>query len=81
MDWFYKVAIAVAVVLALRIATARKRQTRQTILFRQRETLFTAAERSFLGVLDQALAGRYGVFCKVRIADAITPANGLDKST
>lgn len=81
MDWHWFAAIAVAVVVTFAIASRRKKQPIRVSLFRQRDALFTAAERSFLGVLDQASAGRYRVFGKVRIADVITPARGLDKST
>jgi len=35
------------------------------------ENLFTPAERSFLGVLDQAVPAGYRVFGKVRLADLI----------
>jgi len=35
--------------------------------YRQRGPLFTAAERSFLGILDKAVYGRYRVFGKVRV--------------
>ena len=41
--------------------------------------LFTAAERSFLGVLDLAVPGDYLVFGKVRIADILTPKKGMDR--
>lgn len=36
-----------------------------------KRALFSAAERSFLGVLEQAVEGRYRVFGKVRLADAL----------
>lgn len=41
--------------------------------------LFTAAERSFLGVLEQALGGRYRVFGKVRIADVVSVKASRDR--
>ena len=81
MDWVWIAAIAVAIVVIFTIASRGKEQPKRISLFRQRDALFTAAERSFLGVLDQASAGRYRVFGKVRIADVIAPAKGLDKST
>lgn len=43
--------------------------------------LFTPAERSFLGVLDQAVGDRARVFGKVRVLDVIIPVLGLDKSS
>ena len=36
------------------------------------QTLFTPAERSFLGVIDNAIDGQYRVMGKVRLADLIT---------
>jgi very-short-patch-repair endonuclease len=39
--------------------------------------LFTPAERSFLGVLEQALDSRYRVFGKVRLGDLIKPVKAL----
>lgn len=42
-----------------------------------RKALLTPAERSFLGVLEQAAAGRYRVLGKVRLADVL----GVQKGT
>ncbi len=47
--------------------------------YMQIPALFTPAERSFLGVLDQAVGEQYRIFGKVRIADVIEPRKGLDK--
>lgn len=43
--------------------------------------LFTPAERSFLGVLDQSVGDRARVFGKVRVLDVIVPVPGLNKSS
>ncbi|MBC7943886.1 MAG: DUF2726 domain-containing protein [Burkholderiales bacterium] len=42
--------------------------------------LFSAAERSFLGVLDQAVGPDHRVFGKVRLADVATVKPGLGNS-
>lgn len=42
--------------------------------------LFSAAERSFLGVLDQAVGPGYRVFGKVRVADVAMARPGLGRS-
>jgi hypothetical protein len=42
--------------------------------------LFSAAERSFLGVLDQALGREYRAFGKVRVADVASLKAGLGNS-
>lgn len=81
MDWYSIVVLLVAVGVVFTIASKVKTGPKRVSFFRQRDALFTAAERSFLGVLDQAIAGRYRVFGKVRIADVIEPAKGLDRST
>ncbi|SEG69748.1 DUF2726 domain-containing protein [Marinobacterium lutimaris] len=42
--------------------------------YRSRKTLFTAAERSFLGVLDSVIdPSQHRIFGKVRVADLIEP--------
>ncbi|MBK1726721.1 hypothetical protein CKO13_06730 [Halorhodospira neutriphila] len=40
--------------------------------YQRKESLFTNAERSFLGVLDQAIDERLRVFGKVRVADVLS---------
>jgi hypothetical protein len=44
------------------------------------KTLFSATERSFLGVLDQAVPSGYRVFGKVRLADVAEVKKGLSNS-
>ena len=41
--------------------------------YRIQKTLLTPAERSFYGVLKQAVGGQYEIFSKVRVADILTP--------
>lgn len=41
--------------------------------------LFTPAERSFLGVLDQVVAGQFRIFGKVRLADVVRVKNTPDR--
>lgn len=43
--------------------------------------LFTRADRSFLGVLEQASDGRYRVFGKVRLADVLEPRSGMARGS
>jgi len=42
--------------------------------------LFTSAERSFLGVLDQAVGSDYRIFGKVRVADVLSVKKGGGKA-
>jgi len=81
MDWIWIAGVAVVLVLIFAISSRRREKPKRVRLFRQQDSLFTPAERSFLGVLDQASAGRYRIFGKVRIADVVLPVKGLDKST
>jgi very-short-patch-repair endonuclease len=48
--------------------------------YRKLGVLFTPAERSFLGVLNQAIDGDTIVFGKVRVADVLAPQNGSTRS-
>ena len=44
------------------------------------ETLMSPAERSLFGILNQIGGREFRVFAKVRMADVLTPAAGLDRS-
>ncbi|MGH8196269.1 MAG: DUF2726 domain-containing protein [Woeseiaceae bacterium] len=46
----------------------------------RKPALFSPAERSFLGALEQAAGNEYRVFGKVRIADVIERKRGLARS-
>jgi hypothetical protein len=79
-----RVYIVVAGLLLLLLLSMAKRPAKTSKSgddYQQLDTLFTAAERSFLGVLDKAAADRYRVFGKVRVADVLQPAKGVDKRT
>lgn len=45
--------------------------------YERRKDFLTAAERSFYGVLLQAVGTDYAVFCKVNLADVVQPIRGL----
>ncbi|MEZ5943722.1 MAG: DUF2726 domain-containing protein [Planctomycetaceae bacterium] len=47
--------------------------------YEQNPEFLTKAERSFFGVLQQAVAGRYHIFVKVRLADLLTVRSGAEK--
>jgi NAD(P)H-dependent flavin oxidoreductase YrpB (nitropropane dioxygenase family) len=74
------VVIAVIVLGALVALKAKQPLNEKGLAFDKREPLFTPAERSFLGVLEQALGSRYRVLGKVRLGDIVKPAKGLGKS-
>lgn len=50
------------------------------VAYRRSTGLFSPAERSFLGVLEQAVGEQYRVFGKVRLADVVLPRRGLPRS-
>lgn len=62
--------ILVAASRRMRLPTSGSRGV-PTYPYYGKKTLFSAAERSFLGVLEQAVEGRYKVFGKVRLADIL----------
>ncbi|MCU0613461.1 MAG: DUF2726 domain-containing protein [Desulfobacterales bacterium] len=49
--------------------------------YQKSAALFTPAERSFLGVLQQAVGNNAAIFGKVRVADVVEPKSGLTRST
>jgi len=54
--------------------------TKNEHLYKKNDALFTPAERSFLGVLGQATSDKIKIFGKVRVADVISPAKGMNRS-
>jgi hypothetical protein len=76
--------IAVIVVLLVAVSAILQQKKKSTsdaeLIFEERGELFSPAERSFLGVLEQALSEEFRVFGKVRLGDVIQPAKGLNKS-
>lgn len=67
--------------LAYLLFQSKKRDvsTSEVLLYRRQKTLFTKAERSFLGALELALPDNFRVLGKVRVADVITPVSGMSK--
>jgi hypothetical protein len=70
----------IALVLLVTLALIRRPGRRPKHDYEQTNALFTAAERSFLGVLDLAVVGRYRVFGKVRVADVLKTRKGMNNS-
>ena len=66
--------LAVVAVLKLRVSGPVK-----TGVYYLRKSLFTAAERSFLGVLESALPSGVRVLGKVRLADVFGVVSGLER--
>lgn len=78
--WWVFILVIVVIVAALFLAVAAKKAgTGSKIGFPYVPTkaLFSPAERSFLGVLDQAVGPEHRVFGKVRVADLASVKPGL----
>ncbi len=78
------IIVLVVIIAALGFLTAllKGRQTgpSKKATYEARKELFSPAERSFLGVLEQAVAGQFRIFGKVRLGDLVQPAKGLTRS-
>ena len=75
-SWVFPVLIAFVALVVL-AAIIGKRGSRAGSLYQPAKALFSPAERSFLGVLDQAVGAEYRVFGKVRVADIASVRSGL----
>ncbi|MEO6968276.1 MAG: DUF2726 domain-containing protein [Rhodanobacteraceae bacterium] len=79
--WFLIIAILVVVALATVVAgKARSSGSSVGFPYRRANALFSAAERSFLGVMVQAAGPEHRVFGKVRVADIAAVKPGLSAS-
>jgi hypothetical protein len=80
MIWLLFIVVLLIIVAAV-VAIAKHPQGRSSDYpYTKKRALFSPAERSFLGVLDQAVGDEYRVFGKVRVADVMEPWRGLDNS-
>jgi hypothetical protein len=71
--------IAVAVIAVITLIQ-KKEGSRVDYPYRKIDVLFTPAERSFLGVLNQAVGENVQIFGKVRVADVISPKKDISRS-
>jgi hypothetical protein len=78
MDWRLVAAVIVGITLVV-VLKELSRKTVPTGRYRIRGPLLTKAERSFFGVLGQAVGDTYTVFAKVRVADVLAPEKGTPK--
>jgi len=79
LPFFGILVVLLLVTTAIKAAT-RARRGKVDFLYEKTESLFTPAERSFLGVLDQAVQGQFRIFAKVRVADIVTVCKGISAS-
>ena len=77
------ILLAVLLLVTLAVLVALEGKARTDVggfPYRPARSLFTPAERSFLGVLDQAVGPDHRVFGKVRMADIANVSGGLRAS-
>ena len=85
MEWIViPAASGLAVALAVVIGLLARRPHTETsesgdYPYRVQPSVFSTAERTFLGVLQRAVGDTYEVLGKVRVADVIAPRNELSQ--
>ncbi len=79
-SWFILIILAFVVLIVLALLKSKGSVGSVGFPYQPAKTLFSAAERSFLGVLDQAVGSEYRIFGKVRVADIATVKPNLGKS-
>jgi len=81
MSWVVIILIIIAIFAIILIKLSQKHETKPTEFpYKKLDALFSPAERSFLGVLNQAVGSNAQVFGKVRVADVIVPKKGMSRS-
>jgi hypothetical protein len=73
----FLLALAVVIVVVRVFATLRRIEA--DLPYRPAGPLLTPAERSFYGVLCQAVDARYSVFAKVRLGDVLAVPHGTPR--
>lgn len=58
--------------------SATKKATSTALPYRRKDYLLSKAERSFFGVLHQAVGQEYLIFAKIRVADLLWMPKGTD---
>lgn len=82
MFWLLILVVAIVVVIVLGALAGKKSGSGPSVGYPYvpAKVLFTPAERSFLGVLDQAVGSEHRVFGKIRVADVASVKAGLEAS-
>lgn len=80
MSWLFLILIVLLMLAVIAIKLKQSAGQTEGYPYTKKQVLFSPAERSFLGVLDQAIGEEYLVFGKVRVADIVEPQRSLDKS-
>jgi very-short-patch-repair endonuclease len=73
--------IIALVVIAIIVAVIKHLIPKGKLPYEKQPSLFTPAERSFLGVLEQAVSNQFRIMGKVRLGDIVKVKTGLDNKT
>lgn len=79
-SFVFYIIVGLALILGLALVFLRNPPQKNLEHPYTKKSFFSKAERSFLGVLEQALTDDYRIFAKVRLADLIKVKSGLSKS-
>lgn len=80
MIWISLALIFIILIAALFLKASQKAgSSSQQYSYNKIDSLFTPAERSFLGVLNQAIEDNAFVFGKVRVADVLKPSKSSSR--
>ncbi|THB69601.1 MAG: DUF2726 domain-containing protein, partial [Gammaproteobacteria bacterium] len=78
MGWII-FAIIVLAIIAFAIKRIAPKEIGNNSNYAKRDDFLSLAERSFFGVLQDAVQDKALVFCKVRVADILFVKSGLEK--
>ncbi len=83
MNWLFTIITILIFVALISIFKIKSKENVNRDLdqskYKKNKTLFTPAERSFLGVLNQVIKDDAVVFGKVRVADVLSPIDNLER--
>lgn len=80
MEWLALVAVVVVALIVLFLSSSTQSGRHADFPYARNDVLFSAAERSFLGVLEQAVGDEHRVFGKVRVVDVVSVRAMNDRS-
>lgn len=81
MSWIVIIAVILAAVVIVLVKLPKKNLSKLPgYPYKKIGVLFTPAERSFLGVLEQVTNNSAKIFGKVRVADVVAPEKSLSRS-
>ena len=81
MEWLFLLIILAVVALILMQTLLRTNLSSSEHSYKLRDKFLSPAERSFYGVLEQAVSDRLKIHAKVRVADVIQPNSPGDRSS